>query len=123
MSKFSTVFTDKEGFILGALWEDPQGHHSTYSLIGSQGVVANAPEFDKEFGPMQEAVERLYELGLLRGDRLKDAAGRIYFGDLELTTKGEQETIRYRKDQAKLRQELAKVVEEAKREETQGKES
>jgi hypothetical protein len=114
MSKFPIMFTDVEGLIVNTLWLGPKDSHSTYSLVLNRDIAINTPDGDRAFEATQEAVERLYELGLLRGDRLKDAAGRIYFANLKLTTKGEQETIRYRKDQVKLKQELADVIESSR---------
>lgn len=102
MPKFPTPFTGDEGFILTTLWNAPQGDHSTYTLTGQRCVITHTAEDEKAFAAIQEAVEHLYELGLLRGERLTDEAERVYFGDLKLTTKGEQETIRHRKEQQKL---------------------
>jgi len=106
----ATTFTEEEGFILDTVWQGPKDSHSTFSLTLNQGVSMNAPDAAKVFNATEEAVEHLIELGLLRGDRLKDAAGKIYFGDLKLTNKGEQETIRHRKLGADFKRHLATVA-------------
>jgi hypothetical protein len=118
MTKFPTVLlTDKEGFVLDTLWENPQGKHSTYSLSLSlnKGAPLTDPGGEELFIATQEAVEHLYELGLLKGTRLSDAAKRIYFDDLKLNTKGEQETIRYRKGQEKLKRALPGAIEASRK--------
>jgi hypothetical protein len=106
----ATTFTEKEGFILDTVWQGPKDSHSTYSLTLNQGISMNAPNAAKIFDATEEAIEHLVELGLIRGERLKDAAGKIYFGDLKLTNKGEQETIRHRKLGADFKQHLATVA-------------
>ena len=116
MPKFQMVFSQAEGTVLNTIWEKPNDDHTTHGLmqILNQNVRMNSPEEQKAFTATEEAVERLYELGLLQGTRLKDNAGRIYFSGLKLTRKGEQETIRYRKDQVRAKQALDEAVESSR---------
>jgi len=96
------VFNDKEGAILGAMYEAANGTYDTYTLarILNPAVSKGTPQDAVAFTETREATERLILQRLVSGQRLTGADG-VYFRKLKLTVKGEQAAIQHRK-QAEL---------------------
>jgi len=105
------VFDEKEGAILSAMCEVPNGTYDSYTLTWklNPAVQAGTPPAGAAFGQTREATERLIVRGLLRGERLAGADG-VYFKNLKLTPKGEQAAIHQRKQGEETKKALADMV-------------
>jgi hypothetical protein len=109
--RFPPVFDEKEGAILSAMYEVPNGTYDSYTLTWKLNptVQAGTPPAGVAFGETREATERLIVRGLVRGERLSGADG-VYFKKLKLTPKGEQAAIQQRKQAEEAKKALAKAV-------------
>ena len=93
------VANENEAAILLALYEAPNGTHTSYTLAWKLNptVEPGTPPAGVAFTQTRAAIEQLISRGLVQGDWLTGADG-VYFNKLKLTTKGEQMAIRQKQE-------------------------
>lgn len=114
MAHFPPVYSNDESAILIAIYEEPAAQYTAYTLtqLLSQNTKPGTPEHLAAFKRVCSAIEELVEKGLVQGTRLKGADG-VYYSDLKLRYKGEQEAIRERKRVAEIERQMPKWIEDA----------
>jgi hypothetical protein len=108
--RFPPAFDEKEGSILGAMYEVQNGTYDSYSLAQKVKTTAQVGTSAAALGftETRDATERLIARGLVRGKRQTGADG-VYFTKLRLTPKGEQAAIRQRRQAEETRKAIAEA--------------
>jgi hypothetical protein len=122
MVKFPESFDKTEGAILNALYEAPNGAHTSYSLATQlyPDAKISTPEALAAFVETRAGTERLMVRGIVDAKERNSGADGVYFNKLRLTKKGEKAAIQHRTAPAKTgmteeeREASRKVIEKLK---------
>ncbi len=114
MAKPKARLDDDESAIVVALYESPQVFFNTYLLAQTLHPkhAITAPESKAAFERVCRATEELIVKGLIKGKRAKGNDG-IFYNDIQLTRKGEQEAIQERKQRSEFQKNLPKLIKDA----------
>jgi hypothetical protein len=94
----SPKFDEKETAILFALYDVPNGTHTSYTLAQrlNPTIPLGTPPFGAAFAETRGATEQLIARGLVSGERLTATNNGVYFNKLKLTAKGQRAAIQQR---------------------------
>ena len=105
------AFDAQENAILIAMYEEPNGTYSSYTLSEKLNpeVQRRTEAAGAVFAETRNVTEQLIVKGLVQGERQKGADG-VYFEKLRLTAKGEQTAIQVRNNAKELEKSLPGFV-------------
>ncbi|HWZ81851.1 MAG TPA: hypothetical protein VNW47_04470 [Terriglobales bacterium] len=114
--KVKPPFSQLEGGILNAMYERADGAYNTYTLhsvLHPADKPGDVPP--TAFNDTRDAVESLIQHGLMNGKRLNGNDG-VYFTELKLSNKGQQEAIRHRRETMGAQDKINKFMAELRKE-------